>query len=615
MNNGRPPTGRPTTGRPIGGRLLPRRERRSFIPEMKVLSDKKFSHMVVMQESDGRSHVAGLEEPIRYPLLPTHRRPGPMLTNAVPWKTNAAVHCCKLPPLPHTLNFLSPEYPATHADENIKMVSAVTNNSNMAVASDGHPQKLFPLLVEESNMAASSLKNIKKKDVPPVKGSRKAVQQSTKLINNDKKADAAVHCCKLPLLNNDIEDVSDGHLQTLSPLLVEESIKTASTGSSREVTPLKDLKKKDIPLVKGSQKAVQQSTELINNEKEAQTKKTPFPPASSQDVGTRKPQPPSKLPVRKTIGQRTLNKKMAEVAANALQDLNVEVIADVSADGKTPDAKIAEDLGIVATRDKKKDLKKKDVPLVKGSQKAVEPSTELINNGKEAQTKKTPFPPASNQDVGTRKPRPLSKIPVRKTIGQHTLTKKMVEAATCSFGDSMATRMVSTNLPSENGLLPRQVMGVFPETPETPQEMVAEAPRAASRSKPEEIRERRRAGKHSERPLLLQRSRFKAKLPGSRRVSQSPTLLLITEVDECSPSNSKASSPAETESSPSATIQPRPPAGPRPPRRPNNRLTRPRSQSTFGFRAYEDETEEDEQDRQMLEAMLSPWFRSKSRGS
>ncbi|XP_041915199.1 uncharacterized protein LOC121680082 isoform X3 [Alosa sapidissima] len=566
MNNGRPPTGRPT-----GGRLLPRRERRSSIPEMKVLSDKKFSHRVVMQESAGRSHVAGLEEPTRCPLLPTHRRPGPMLTNALPRKTNAAVHCCKLPPLPHTLNFLSPEYPATHADENIKMVSAVTNNYNMGVASDGHPQKVFPLLVEESNMAASSLKNIKKKDVPPVKGSRKAVQQSTtELINNDKKADAAVHCCKLPLLNNDIEDVSDGHLQTLSPLLVEESIKT------------QDLKKKDVPLVKGSQKAVEQSTELINNEKEAQTNKTPFPPASSQDVSTRKPQPPSKLPVRKTIGQRTLNKKMAEVAANALQVLNVEVIADVSADGKTPDAKIAEDLGIVATCEKKKDLKKKDVPQVKGSQKAVEPSTELINNEKEAQTKKTVFQPASNQDVGTRKPQPPSKIPVRKTIGQHTLTKKMVEAATCSFGDSVATRMV---------------------------------PRSASRSKPEEIRERRRAGKHSERPLLLQRSRFKAKLPGSRRVSQSPTLLLITEVDECSPSNSKASSPAETESSFSATIQPRPPAGPCPPRRPNNRLTRPRSQSMFGFRAYDDETEEDEQDRQMLEAMLSPWFRSKSRGS
>ncbi|XP_041930522.1 uncharacterized protein LOC121694423 isoform X2 [Alosa sapidissima] len=565
MNNGRPPTGRPT-----GGRLLPRRERRSSIPEMKVLSDKKFSHRVVMQESAGRSHVAGLEEPTRYPLLPTHRRPGPMLTNAVPRKTNAAVHCCKLPPLPHTLNFLSPEYPATYADENIKMVSAVTNNYNM-VASDGHPQKVFPLLVEESNMAASSLKNIKKKDVPPVKGSQKAVQQSTtELNNNDKKADAAVHCCKLP------------HLQILSPLLVEESIKTASTVSSREVTPLKDLKKKDVPLVKGSQKAVEQSIELINNEKEAQTNKTPFPPASSQDVGTRKPQPPSKLPVRKTIGQRTLKKKMAEVAANALQVLNTEVIADVSADGKTPDAKIAEDLGIVATCEKKKDLKKKDVPQVKESQKAVEPSTELINNEKEAQTKKTVFPPASKQDVGTRKPQPPSKIPVRKTFGQHTLTKKMVEAATCSFGDSVATRMV---------------------------------PRATSRSKPEDIWERRRAGKHSERPLLLQRSRFKAKLPGSRRVSQSPTLLLITEVDECSPSNSKASSPAETESSPSATIQPRPPAGPRPPRRPNNRLTQPRSQSTFGFRAYEDETEEDEQDRQMLEAMLSPWFRSKSRGS
>ncbi|KAG5272148.1 hypothetical protein AALO_G00162180 [Alosa alosa] len=202
MNNGRPPTGRPT-----GGRLLSRRERRSSIPEMKVLSDKKFSHMVVMQESAGRSHVAGLEEPTRYPLLPTHRRPGPMLTNAVPRKTNAAVHCCKLPPLPHTLNFLSPEYPATHADENIKMVSAVTNNYKMGVASDGHPQKVFPLLVEESNMAASSLKNIKKKDVPPVKGSQKAVQQSTtELNNNDKKADAAVHCCKLPLLYNDIED-------------------------------------------------------------------------------------------------------------------------------------------------------------------------------------------------------------------------------------------------------------------------------------------------------------------------------------------------------------------------------------------------------------------------
>ncbi|XP_062410722.1 uncharacterized protein LOC134101154 [Sardina pilchardus] len=468
---------------PRNGILLPRRWNKPIIPELRVLSsgnaiNTEFSHRAVMQ---GRSSVAALEEPSRCPLLPKHRRPGPLLTDAVPRKANAAVRGCKLPPLAHTPNLVSSEYPVTHTDE----------NSDMAVDSHGHPQKLCPLLVEESNTPASSLKKVKKVTLKDVTKTWKAVQQSTELITNENKPasnqdvttrkpqppsklpirksglrtltkkmsaasalqeNAHAHCRKLPPLNIDnnfdIEDVSDGHLQTLSPLLVEESIMTASSASNREVMLLKDLRKEDVPPVKGSQKAVKQSTEQITDEKK---------PASNQDVATKKPQPPSKLPVRKTS---TLNKKMAQVAAN----------------GSEP-------------------------------------------------------------------------------------------ASTCSFGDS--------------------------------------------RSKPEEIWERRRAARRRTTSLLPRRMP-RAKVPDSSRVSRSPALLLIAEVDERSPSNSKASSPVEAESS-TTTVQPRPPAGPRSPRRPNNRLTRPRSQSTFGFRAYEeDETEEDEQDRQILEAMLMPWFRSKS---
>lgn len=387
------------------------------------------------------------------------------------------------------------------------------------------------------------------------------------------RANTAVNCCKLPPLPCTLTFLSPEYPVKFAKEGIEmatlnnSSITGASVGRTKRLTPLKDLKKKDELLVKEPRKAAQRSTELIKNDKKAKTQaknilSSPALIASKWDVCARKPQPPSKPEVRKNIGQRLRTKKTPKVTATALHNLNVEVDADVFV--KTPIANIAEDIDIVEHG-----------------------SNTTATNG-----------------CGT----------VSADISDEPAT-------TSSCGDLMANRGESANLLSENDPLAHQETTVAPERVlEITQEITVTAPRATSSSKQEEILACRKARKQTEKSPILQPSGpLRSKVP-VRWVSRSPELLLIPEMDECSPSNSKASSPSKSEESTPATIQPRqparprPPTGPRPPRRSNNRVRRPRSQgSVLKFIAYEEETEEDEQDRQMLEAMLLPWFQSKGR--
>lgn len=280
-----------------------------------------------------------------------------------------------------------------------------------------------------------------------------------------------------------------------------------------------------------------------------------------------------------------------------------------------------------------KDLKKKDDLLAKGPKKTAQRSTELTKIDKKGKTqaKNILSPPAliaSKQDDCTQKPQPPSKPRVRKSIGQRLRTKKTAElvstalhnlnveleadvfvkapitiiaedlgtvrhginttvtnccgisdeaVATSGCGDSVATRMARANLqvglPSENDSLTHQEIAVAPERVlETPQEMTAMVPRATSSSKLQEIWECRKRRKQT------------GKKVSAYRVSISPQLLLISEVDECSPLNSEASSPGQLEESTPVAIQPHPPAGPcsavahRPSRRSCKGVRRPRSQ-------------------------------------
>lgn len=299
------------------------------------------------------------------------------------------------------------------------------------------------------------------------------------------------------------------------------SIAGASVGRPKRMMPLKTINKKDDLLVKGSRKAAQRSTELIKNDKKAKTHaNNVLPPpaliASNQDVCTQKPQPPSKPVVRKTIGQRLRTKKTAEVAATALHDLNVEVFV------KTPNANIAEDLDHVE---------------------------QAINT-------------TATNGCGT--------------VSADVSGKGV---ATRSCGDMMATRIENADLTSVNDpLVHHETTAAVDRVLETPQEVTAVAVRTTSSSKLEEIRARRKARRQTEKTPLLQPGPSRSKLPTSR-VSHSPELQLILEVDECSSPSSKASSPGKSEERPLTVIQPHPPVGPRPPRRSNKTLRRPRSQA------------------------------------